>query len=498
MTNQHSDLTSLSTPDRKKRKTDESRTIYLGGVPPTITATALLNHIRGGAILSLRFLTERSCAFVDFVDAKGAASFYGRGRRMCVGGVEVRVGWAKTSAVSQNVETAIRNGASRNVFIGNLDIDEGATPEEEEQLSAELKAQVERFGLVEHIKVVPERHCAFVHLTSVADAMKAVSVMSGEEQWQGKRLGFGRDRCSNEPSKAKNRENEKEEGQLDTVQEEAPKRPEAPLRTIYLGRMPPETTAEDLCNIIRGGALEKIRVTPEKQCAFVTFLEPMAAQSFFDFATQAGIWIRGNRLKPGWGQASSLPAAVTVALRQGATRNVYLGNINLSNLTEDDLRRSFSAYGPIEMINFLRKERDVVFVNFCQLLDAVKAVEGVRKDPLFQNCNISYGRDRCAQPLRTIPEPREFVPVSDHYYHPSMLRGVLPRYPPHYPAMTHPPLYPLQYHPPSANPYHPSPSYSPPSHPYPYPYPYHSYPYPPPDPYDPTFPTYHHPSYRPH
>ena len=30
-------------------------------------------------------------------------------------------------------------------------------------------------------------------------------------------------------------------------------------RTIYLGNIHPETTAEDLCNAIRGGVLESIR-----------------------------------------------------------------------------------------------------------------------------------------------------------------------------------------------------------------------------------------------
>lgn len=38
-------------------------------------------------------------------------------------------------------------------------------------------------------------------------------------------------------------------------------------RTVYLGNVHPETTAEDLCNAIRGGVLQSIRYMPEKHIA---------------------------------------------------------------------------------------------------------------------------------------------------------------------------------------------------------------------------------------
>jgi len=38
-------------------------------------------------------------------------------------------------------------------------------------------------------------------------------------------------------------------------------------RTIYLGNIHPETTAEDLCNAIRGGVLQSIRYMQDKHIA---------------------------------------------------------------------------------------------------------------------------------------------------------------------------------------------------------------------------------------
>ena len=38
-------------------------------------------------------------------------------------------------------------------------------------------------------------------------------------------------------------------------------------RTVYLGNVHPETTAEDLCNAIRGGVLQSIRYMQDKHIA---------------------------------------------------------------------------------------------------------------------------------------------------------------------------------------------------------------------------------------
>jgi hypothetical protein len=71
---------------------------------------------------------------------------------------------------------------------------------------------------------------------------------------------------------------------------------------------------------------------------------------------------------------------------------------------KDGLQEIFSKYGEIESIALLPSGR-IAFVNYCQILDAVKAVEdqaqilpllsGPSGDPFFP---LSYGRDRCAQP----------------------------------------------------------------------------------------------------
>lgn len=44
-------------------------------------------------------------------------------------------------------------------------------------------------------------------------------------------------------------------------------------RTVYLGNIHPETTAEDLCNSIRGGVLQSLRYMQDKHIAVSYHLE---------------------------------------------------------------------------------------------------------------------------------------------------------------------------------------------------------------------------------
>lgn len=74
--------------------------------------------------------------------------------------------------------------------------------------------------------------------------------------------------------------------------------------------------------------------------------------------------MNSNRLKIGWGKPTG-PVSPTLAalLKQGASRNVYVGNIvDFDTFNESKLREDFSHFGEIEQINFL-KEKKAAFIN---------------------------------------------------------------------------------------------------------------------------------------
>lgn len=99
---------------------------------------------------------------------------------------------------------------------------------------------------------------------------------------------------------------------------------------------------------------------------FVTFIDPAAALTFFQVASYQGLTLNNRRLKIGWGKNSGpLPPALALAVHGGATRNVYVGNIeDFDAFNEEKLKRDFGEYGDIELVNFLKEKSVLHTVRF--------------------------------------------------------------------------------------------------------------------------------------
>src|SRR5690606_36706198 len=116
-------------------------------------------------------------------------------------------------------------------------------------------------------------------------------------------------------------------------------------RTVYLGNIPPDTPAEEILNHVRSGQVESVRLLPDKNCAFISFLDASSATHFHSDAISKKLCIKGQDIKVGWGKPSQVPTSVALAVQQsGASRNVYLGNLP-ENITEDEIREDLSKFG---------------------------------------------------------------------------------------------------------------------------------------------------------
>jgi len=122
-------------------------------------------------------------------------------------------------------------------------------------------------------------------------------------------------------------------------------------------------------------------------------------------ASYQGLTLNNRRLKIGWGKNSGpLPPTLALAVHSGATRNVYIGNIeDFETFNDDKLKRDFGEFGDIELVNFL-KEKNCAFVNFTNVSNAIKAIDGVKNMPDYANLRIAHGKDRCANPPRSGPQ----------------------------------------------------------------------------------------------
>lgn len=396
-----------------------SRTVYLGNIPAETSAEEILNHVRSGQIESVRLLPDKNCAFISFLDSSSATHFHSDAilKKLAIKGNDIKVGWGKPSQVPTSVALAVQqSGASRNVYLGNLP---------EETTEDNLREELGKFGPIDTAKIVREKAIGFVHFLSISNAMKAVTQLPQEPQWQApKRVFYGKDRCAY-VSKTQQQNAAQFLGiapgyahvlnsaDRDLISNALAQQSVAAAavattaggvnnlgnRTIYLGNIHPETTIEEICNVVRGGLLHHIRYIPDKHICFVTFIDPTSAASFYALSNLQGLMIHNRRLKIGWGKHSGpLPPAIALAVSGGASRNVYIGNLDEA-WTEERLRQDFSEYGEIELVNTLR-EKSCAFVNFTNIANAIKAIEGMRNREEYRRFKINFGKDRCGNPPR--------------------------------------------------------------------------------------------------
>lgn len=404
----------------------ESRTVYLGNIPQDTTAEELLGHVRSGQIESVRLLADRNCAFISFLDGSSAVHFHSDAilKKLSIRGQDVKIGWGKPSHIPSVVAVAVQqSGASRNVYLGNL------PPEITEE---EIREDLGQFGTIDTVKLVREKNIGFVHYLTISSAVKAVTQLPQDPKWQPpRRVFYGKDRCAY-VSKTQQQNAAQYLGipqgyahvlnsaDRDLISNALAQQSVAAAavataaggsnnlgnRTIYLGNIHPETTIEEICNVVRGGLLHHVRYIPDKHICFVTFIDPTAAASFFALSNMQGLMIHNRRLKIGWGKHSqALPPAIALAVSGGASRNVYIGNIDES-WTEERLRHDFSEYGEIELVNTLR-EKSCAFVNFTNIQNAIKAIEQVRGRDDYKRFKINFGKDRCGNPPRQSHQPHQ-------------------------------------------------------------------------------------------
>jgi len=165
-------------------------------------------------------------------------------------------------------------------------------------------------------------------------------------------------------------------------------------RTVYLGNIPSEALAEEILNYVRTGPIESIRILPEKNCAFISFLDVPSAQIFHSDATMRKLSLGGQEVKIGWGKPSSISASVMLAVQQnGASRNVFLGNLP-EDITREEIEEDLGKFGQIEHIKMI-KEKNIAFVHFLSIANAMKAVQQLPQEANWAQRRVYYGKDRC-------------------------------------------------------------------------------------------------------
>lgn len=397
-----------------------SRTVYLGNVPSDIEPYELLDYVRSGILENVKILPAKNCAFISFVDAQSALLFHSDCilKKLNINGNDIRIGWGKNAPIAPAVLEAIqRDGATRNVYLGNLN----NSPSGEMVTEAELREDLSLYGVIDSIKIIPEKGIAFIHFLSILSAIRCVLNLTLKERYADKKCFYGKDRCAFITKTQQHNAAQylglapgmehvvtaadREFISSALVQQSAAAAQIATQaggannlgnRTVYLGNLHQDSSVEEICNVVRGGLLQSIRFLKERHVCFITFIDPIAAAQFFAMCQLHGLTIHNRRIKVGWGKHSGpLSNALSLAVSNGASRNIYVGNItNFTHFNPAKLRLDFSTFGDIEQINFL-EEKNCAFVNFVNIANAIKAIDGIKSFDDYKRLKINFGKDRC-------------------------------------------------------------------------------------------------------
>ncbi|GAA96367.1 hypothetical protein E5Q_03033 [Mixia osmundae IAM 14324] len=170
-----------------------NRTVYLGNIHPDSTTEEICNTVRGGILQQIRYLPDKHIAFVTFVDANAAFAFFNASNYsgILLHNRRLKVGWGKHSGpCSPGISMAVQAGASRNLYIGNIDNFDEVTEEK-------LRHDFGVHGEIEQVNFVREKNCAFVNYTNIQASIKALDLMKAHPNYAALKISFGKDRCGN-------------------------------------------------------------------------------------------------------------------------------------------------------------------------------------------------------------------------------------------------------------------------------------------------------------
>ncbi|PSS35513.1 hypothetical protein PHLCEN_2v1538 [Hermanssonia centrifuga] len=181
---------------------------------------------------------------------------------------------------------------------------------------------------------------------------------------------------------------------------------QTPTRSLWIGNLDSSVTSEQLIHVFAPyGAIESLRLLPEKECGFVNFVDQAdAIRAKEDVLNRLGGDIgmpNGQTVRIGFGKADSAPVApakgtnlnspvatspgglnknnannvglagMDAQLQSTPTRALWIGSIP-STTTPATILSVFSPYGPIESARVLT-HKNCGFINFERLDDAVRA-----------------------------------------------------------------------------------------------------------------------------
>ncbi|KAJ7122895.1 hypothetical protein C8R44DRAFT_876092 [Mycena epipterygia] len=336
-------------------------TICAYNVPPDVPIDEFLHLVLFGPLFLIndRILPHGRVISLTFFENATAVAFFREvtAHDVVFRGASVRFEWAPGPDPRRRITT-------RALFVHNV----GRLG-----TSEEFHARMARHGPIDRVLFTNNYLAAFVDYLSPTSAVKAVEDLRKE----GIRVGFANDRCW-------------------TAGTHRAAALESGARQVILGSVPPGAAIRDLCDQIRGGALEKIEIV--QHTAFVNFLAHTSAAAFYQYALYHGITLDGRRLtvnmKPDQPALTRLVPHLAHSVQRGVTRCIHVAGVPDSNTHR--IRLVFAHFGRVERLEILDGSATVAYAD---IRDAIMAARKLWRIPGYEDTEVEFAPDPCAAPV---------------------------------------------------------------------------------------------------
>ncbi|EXJ58054.1 hypothetical protein A1O7_05477 [Cladophialophora yegresii CBS 114405] len=190
-------------------------------------------------------------------------------------------------------------------------------------------------------------------------------------------------------------------------------------RSLVLTGLPPDTTLQRLAKLLKGGAILQMHLSKRHDSAHVSFVDPIAAESFLEYVQTNEIYIQGKKVTASWDKQQRFikPYLAKLIAFSGLTRNLVI-RFAKEEWTAQSIREDLEHIHQLEIVDsFFRNGHAYLSLNSIQ--HALTARTCMHSQLKYKKLRIDSWPDDCAQPLpnATIKQPQYLQPVQPAAVH---------------------------------------------------------------------------------
>ncbi|KIW66349.1 hypothetical protein PV04_05685 [Phialophora macrospora] len=184
-------------------------------------------------------------------------------------------------------------------------------------------------------------------------------------------------------------------------------------RSLVITGLSPTATLQRVAKVLKGGAILQMYLSKRSCSAHVSFVDPIAAECFLEYAQTNEIYIQGKKVAVSWDsqQRYIKPKMANLIAFSGLTRNLVI-RFAREEWTAQGIREDLDHIHQLEIVDlFFRNGHAYISLNSIQ--HALTARTCMHSQLKYKRLKIDSWPDDCAQPLPlpALKQPPYLLPV---------------------------------------------------------------------------------------